>query len=146
MVPRNTTVVVVGDSDREQWLVGFGVIQPLDLPYTRSPQQQYTGRRIASPNHAVRLLCLAAFEHCESSTPHPPPAYHKAFYDRGSTLRSLEAPRLTLLEPQSRSGDKPVKFQVVLSPNGTAVLKGLRSSTLVPIVCTVGPINYGPPE
>ena len=33
---------------------------------------------------------------------------------------------LTLLEPQSRSGDKPVKFQVVLSPNGTAVLKGLR--------------------
>ena len=31
-----------------------------------------------------------------------------------------------LLEPQSRSGDKPAKFQVVLSPNGTAVLKGLR--------------------
>ena len=30
---------------------------------------------------------------------------------------------LTLLEPQSRSGDKPVNFQVVLSPNGTAVLK-----------------------
>ena len=35
---------------------------------------------------------------------------------------------LTPLEPQSRSGDKPVKFQVVLSPNGTAVLKGLRPS------------------
>ena len=33
---------------------------------------------------------------------------------------------LTLLEPQSRSGDNPVKFQVVLSPNGTAVLKGLK--------------------
>ena len=33
---------------------------------------------------------------------------------------------LTLLEPQSRSGDKPVKFQVVLSPNRTAVLKGLN--------------------
>ena len=32
---------------------------------------------------------------------------------------------LTPLEPQSRSGDKPVKFKVVLSPNGTAVLKGL---------------------
>ena len=32
---------------------------------------------------------------------------------------------LTLLEPQSRSGDKPVNFQVVLSPNRTAVLKGL---------------------
>ena len=35
--------------------------------------------------------------------------------------------RLTLLEPQSRSGDNPVKFQVVLSPNGTAVLKGLTA-------------------
>ena len=33
---------------------------------------------------------------------------------------------LTLLEPQSRSGDNPVKFQVVLSPNGTAVLKWSR--------------------
>ena len=33
---------------------------------------------------------------------------------------------LTLLEPQSRSGDKPVKFQVFLSPDGTAVLKGTR--------------------
>ena len=38
---------------------------------------------------------------------------------------------LTLLEPQSRSGDKPVKFQVVLSPNGTAVLKGLRRVVVV---------------
>ena len=35
---------------------------------------------------------------------------------------------LVLLEPQSRSGDKPVKFEVVLSPNGTAVLKGLRQA------------------
>ena len=34
---------------------------------------------------------------------------------------------LTLLEPQSRSGDKPVKFQVVWSPNRTAVLKGLTA-------------------
>ena len=32
---------------------------------------------------------------------------------------------LTLLEPQSRFGDKPVKFQVVCPQNGTAVLKGL---------------------
>ena len=31
----------------------------------------------------------------------------------------------TLLEPQSRFGDKPVKFQVVCPQNGTAVLKGL---------------------
>ena len=35
---------------------------------------------------------------------------------------------LTLLEPQSRSGDKPVKFQVGLSPNGTAVLKAVNAS------------------
>ena len=32
---------------------------------------------------------------------------------------------LTLLEPQSRFGDKPVKFQVVCPQNGTSVLKGL---------------------
>ena len=42
---------------------------------------------------------------------------------------------LTLLEPQSRSGDKPVEFQVVLSPNGTAVLKGLRNKR-------DGPVSY----
>ena len=34
-------------------------------------------------------------------------------------------PWLTLLEPQSRCGDKPLKFQVVCPQNGTAVLKGL---------------------
>ena len=33
---------------------------------------------------------------------------------------------LTPLEPQSRFGDKPVKFEVVCPQNGTAVLKGLR--------------------
>ena len=32
---------------------------------------------------------------------------------------------LTLLEPQSRFGDKPLKFQVVCPQNETAVLKGL---------------------
>ena len=32
---------------------------------------------------------------------------------------------LTLLEPQSRFGDKPIKFQVVCPQNGTAVLKRL---------------------
>ena len=33
---------------------------------------------------------------------------------------------LTLWEPQSRFGDKPVKFRVVRTQNGTAVLKGFR--------------------
>ena len=33
--------------------------------------------------------------------------------------------RLTLLEPQSRFGDKRLKFQVFCPQNGTAVLKGL---------------------
>ena len=32
---------------------------------------------------------------------------------------------LTLLEPQSRFGDKPVKLEVICPQNGTAVLKGL---------------------
>ena len=32
---------------------------------------------------------------------------------------------LVVLEPQSRFGDKPVKFQVVRPQNGTVVLKGL---------------------
>ena len=32
--------------------------------------------------------------------------------------------RFTLLEPQSRFGDNPIKFQVVCPHNGTAVLKG----------------------
>ena len=36
-----------------------------------------------------------------------------------------------LLEPESRPGDKPVKFQVALSPNGTAILKGLSGGWLV---------------
>ena len=34
---------------------------------------------------------------------------------------------LTLLEPQSRFGDKSLNFQVVCPQNGTAVLKGLSS-------------------
>ena len=42
----------------------------------------------------------------------------EAWQEVAATLSSL-----SLLEPQSRSGDKPVKFQVVLSPNRTAVLK-----------------------
>ena len=37
------------------------------------------------------------------------------------------------LEPQSRFGDKPLKFQVVRPQNGTAVLKGLK---LLYQVCT----------
>ena len=37
---------------------------------------------------------------------------------------------LTLLEPQSRFGNKPLKFQAVCPQNGTAVLKGLRAPVL----------------
>ena len=36
--------------------------------------------------------------------------------------------RLTRLEPQSRFGDKPLKFQVVCPQNGTAVLKGFNTN------------------
>ena len=50
-----------------------------------------------------------------------------------SVLVHVTLERLVLLlEPQSRSGDNPVKFQVVLSPNGTAVLKVLTISTRTP--------------
>ena len=36
---------------------------------------------------------------------------------------------LALLEPESRFGDKPFKFQVVCPQNGTAVLKGLKGTS-----------------
>ena len=42
---------------------------------------------------------------------------------QAKTLRSM----ITLLEPQSRFGDRPVKFQVVCPQNGTAVLKGVKA-------------------
>ena len=35
---------------------------------------------------------------------------------------------LTLSEPQSRFGDKPLRFQVVFPQNGTAALKGLNTN------------------
>ena len=35
---------------------------------------------------------------------------------------------LTLLVPQSRFGDKPLKFQVICPQNGTAVLNELREA------------------
>ena len=38
---------------------------------------------------------------------------------------------LTLSEPQSRFGDKPLKYQVVCPQNGTAVLKGLTAVVVV---------------
>ena len=38
---------------------------------------------------------------------------------------------LTLLEPQSRFWDKPVKLQVVFTQNGTAVLKDPRQSQII---------------
>ena len=41
-----------------------------------------------------------------------------------------------LLDPQSRFGDKPVKFQVVCPQNGTAVLEGLTLSVCSPIWST----------
>ena len=46
----------------------------------------------------------------------------------------------TLLEPQSRFGDKPLKFQAVFPQNRTAVLKG--SSLLEPQPCFGDKILY----
>ena len=53
----------------------------------------------------------------------PPELISEPFFSK-TCLKAL-----TLLEPQSRFGDKPVKFQVVCPRNGTAVLKGLRRLT-----------------
>ena len=43
-------------------------------------------------------------------------------------LHPWSKPLFNLLEPQSRSGDKPLKFLVVCPLNGTAVLKGLMTA------------------
>ena len=49
---------------------------------------------------------------------------------RGAIVFQPSTFPLTHLEPQSRFGDKPVKFQVVCPQNGTAVLKGLTRGRL----------------
>ena len=41
----------------------------------------------------------------------------------------------TLLDPQSRFGDKPLKFQVICPQNGTAVLKGLSWGLVFVSLC-----------
>ena len=48
-------------------------------------------------------------------------------YEGESLLRDPGSD-LTLLEPQSRFGDKPLTFQVVCPQNGTAALKGLTTT------------------
>ena len=54
----------------------------------------------------------------------------EAFCDIGILPSADEAPTVcppsTRLEPQSRFGDKLLKFQVVCPQNGTAALRGLR--------------------
>ena len=49
----------------------------------------------------------------------------------------LQRLNLTLLEPQSRFVDKPVKFQIVCPQNGTAVLKGLKPLASNPLSTAV---------
>ena len=46
----------------------------------------------------------------------------------GRECRRWRQSYLTLLEPQSRIGDKPLNFHVVCPQNGTAVLKGLATT------------------
>ena len=58
----------------------------------------------------------------------PAPAKQKyAPFVRWGTEPLAQSRGLTLLEPQSRNGDKPVKFQVVCPQNETAVLKRLNA-------------------
>ena len=58
--------------------------------------------------------------------PLPPPwrANFEKQWSVGPGLLFLPTLGLTLLGPQSRFGDKPLKFQVDCPQNGTAVLKG----------------------
>ena len=51
---------------------------------------------------------------------------------RPPTLRPSLTLTLTLLEPQSRFGDKPFYLEVVCPQNGPAVLKGLTYTVAVP--------------
>ena len=59
-----------------------------------------------------------------SATDDAPPTTISSVLNDGAPLPH-EGSLLTLLEPQSRFGDKRVKFQVVCPQHGTAVLKGL---------------------
>ena len=52
--------------------------------------------------------------------------WHKWGRPPGSARHIWHVPFLTLLEPQTRFGDKPLKFQVACPQNGTAARKGLR--------------------
>ena len=94
-------------------------------------------------NHERERALQASLNYCrENLLPHIPHYYRCAWlratavYEpkTSSSLKTipnnpnptLNQPWLTLLEPQSRCGDKPVKFQVLHPQNGTAVLKALR--------------------
>ena len=53
--------------------------------------------------------------------------------------------RLTLLEPQSHFGYKPLKFQVVCPQNGTAVLKGLKGDGWSVYYCCGSSVDQSKP-
>ena len=73
------------------------------------PNPWDTPQDLSQPNNYVQSGTIMAWAQTQ---PNPNPTT--------STL-----PTLTLLGPQSRFGDKPLKFQVVCPQNETAVLKGL---------------------
>ena len=50
----------------------------------------------------------------------------------------------TVLEPRSRCGDKPLKFQVIRPQNGTAVLKGLILFCINTNTCDTGSRQRAP--
>ena len=49
-------------------------------------------------------------------------------FSTGATVHAAIGQALTLLEPQSRFGDKPPKFEVVCPQSRTAFLKGLTEA------------------
>ena len=87
--------------------------------------QEIVVRRMKPPKQDLEILYCCTWQYSSSSTP---PGVSR----KNEPLTRKTA--LTLLEPQSRFGDKSLKFQAVCPQNGTAVLKGVNPlATEVPI-------------
>ena len=93
--------------------VGFGRLKP-----NKPKPKQKISRSVSRSVYRQTQLNGQCFEGCSMCM-----CWHNVTYDRMV---------LTLLEPQSRCGDKPLTLQVVCAQNGTAVLNGLNGPPAVP--------------
>ena len=114
------------------------------IKYLESVPNLKTSHRLVSASSQFRLVSTVS-QRPSSFGGRAPSMYGRCFMWRVSPIPSNGAKRhhhtlfwiitlsnyhheyhSTLLEPQSRFGDRPLKFQVVCPQNGTAVLKGLK--------------------